>query len=87
MDGCMTFREEFMAATTIDPFISASTIASSCSYVYRKMFLPEHTIPLIPEGECWLFFALYGISLHRRLSARAETECGGYQVDEMAGRK
>jgi hypothetical protein len=49
-EGAMIFRRDFIEHTTVDPFISASTIAGACSYVYRKNFMPPNTIPLIPEG-------------------------------------
>ncbi len=41
------FRQCFFQETTVDPFKSV-TIASACNRVFRKLFLPPHTIAIIP---------------------------------------
>ena len=43
----------------VDPFQVASTIASYCNYVYRKLFLKSDSIAIIPE---------YGYNLNQRTS-------------------
>jgi len=42
--ACLEFRKIFIAVGETDPFVSATTIASACSYVYRKKFLKPYTI-------------------------------------------
>ena len=44
----MKFRKIFLQAGKVDPFPESITIASACSQVYRKNFLREDTIGLIP---------------------------------------
>ena len=48
--GCVKFRNIFYEYTTVDAFQSC-TIASAVMSVYRKLFLPENTIGLIPKHE------------------------------------
>ena len=54
--SCLKFRELFMMITTsddnekgIDPFINSLTMPSACHDVYRKLFMPENSIALIPD--------------------------------------
>jgi hypothetical protein len=54
--SCLLFRDIFMSITKInnedsgiDPFESCLTIASACHLVYRRNFMPENSIALIPE--------------------------------------
>jgi len=46
--GAGAFRKIFVEATGIDPFVSATTIASACNVVYRTLFLKEDQIPTVP---------------------------------------
>ena len=45
--ACGEFRKLFVETTGIDPFASATTIASACNVVYRTLFLKEGQIPVI----------------------------------------
>jgi G:T-mismatch repair DNA endonuclease (very short patch repair protein) len=45
---CLEFRELFCQITDVDPFASCLTIASACNLVFRKTFLEEDTIAIIP---------------------------------------
>ena len=47
---CMDFRELFHSVTDIDPFEKCLTIASACNLVFRKKFLKEETIAIIPPN-------------------------------------
>ncbi|XP_035211932.1 probable DNA polymerase [Stegodyphus dumicola] len=44
---CLSFREEFISATKIDPF-QYTTIASACMATYRSQYIPPQTIGLVP---------------------------------------
>ena len=46
--ACIQFRKIFLEVGETDPFIAACTIASACSYVFRKKFLVPNTIGIIP---------------------------------------
>lgn len=52
--GCLKFRNIFMQMTSrndeegIDPFAHCITIASACNLVFRKLFLKEKSIGIIP---------------------------------------
>ena len=45
---CLEFRELLSQITDVDPFASCLTIASACNLVFRKTFLQENTIAVIP---------------------------------------
>ena len=45
---CLEFRELFREITDVDPFPQCRTIASACNLVFRKTFLKENTIAVIP---------------------------------------
>ena len=45
---CLEFRELFSSVTNIDPFEKCLTIASACNLVFRKNFLRERSIAIIP---------------------------------------
>ena len=45
---CLEFRELFREITDVDPFARCLTIASACNLVFRKTFLKENTIAVIP---------------------------------------
>ena len=47
---CLEFRELFQQITDVDPFASCLTIASACNLVFRKTFLKEDTIAVIPPS-------------------------------------
>ena len=44
------YRRQILADTSVDPFAEACTPASTRSRIYRKKFMPEKTIGLIPNG-------------------------------------
>ena len=50
MQGAMKFRRQLLDLHELDPFVSASTIASTCMAVFRKCFLEEETIGIVPHG-------------------------------------
>ena len=45
---CLEFRELSHEVTDVDPFPSCLTIASACNLIFRKTFLQENTIAVIP---------------------------------------
>ena len=45
----MKFREIFLQVGNVDPFTEGVTIASTCSWVFRKNFLRDDCIGLIPH--------------------------------------
>ncbi len=53
--SCIKFRELFMNQTSsegysgIDPFKHSVTLASACNLVFRALYLPENTVPLLPS--------------------------------------
>lgn len=47
---CMAFRKMFMECGRVCPFEESTTIASACSRVFRKNFLIEKRIGIIPSG-------------------------------------
>lgn len=46
--SCLAFRKMMLEIGDTDPFVNATTIASSCSYLFRKKFLKPKTIGLVP---------------------------------------
>ena len=48
-EACMKFREIFLQVGSVDPFTEGVTIASTCSRVFRKNFLRDDCIGLIPH--------------------------------------
>ena len=48
--ACLAFRKIFLAIGKTDPFVSATTMASACSYLYRKNFLKPNTIGRPPPN-------------------------------------
>ena len=58
--SCIAFRNLFLEITKknesdtgVDPFVESLTLASACHLVYRRNFMPENTIGLIPPmGYC-----------------------------------
>jgi len=47
--ACLKFREGFMKFG-VDPFLECTTIASTCMRVFKKKFLKEKQIGIIPPG-------------------------------------
>jgi hypothetical protein len=47
-ESCEKYRELFQEITQTDPF-AFCTLASHCQYIYRKLFMPEDSIPLTPD--------------------------------------
>ncbi|CAB4025196.1 DNA polymerase, partial [Paramuricea clavata] len=45
---CLELRKLFHQITDVDPFATCLTIASACNLVFRKTFLQENTITVIP---------------------------------------
>ena len=50
--ACLAFRKIMVKIGDTDPFVNATTIASTCSYLYRKNFLKDRTIGLVPPAGC-----------------------------------
>ncbi|KAJ8018898.1 putative DNA polymerase [Holothuria leucospilota] len=47
--GCIQFRKLFIEETAVDPFKECLTIASTCMRVFRRNFLKEGTIAIVPH--------------------------------------
>ncbi|KAJ8039716.1 hypothetical protein HOLleu_13809 [Holothuria leucospilota] len=47
--GCIQFRKLFIEETAVDPFKECFTIASTCMRVFRRNFLKEGTIAIVPH--------------------------------------
>ena len=47
---CLAFRQLFQQVTNVDRFAKCLTIASACNLVFRRTFLPENTIAVIPSS-------------------------------------
>ncbi|XP_055387941.1 uncharacterized protein LOC129616346 [Condylostylus longicornis] len=47
--SCLKFREMFLKQCNVEPFLEATTIASACNLAFRRNFLKEDTISLIPK--------------------------------------
>ena len=67
--SCLIFRELFMMISIsddypkgIDPFINSLTMPSACHDVYRKLFMLENSIALIPD---------FGYQNHESTSVKA----------------
>ncbi|KAB0800406.1 hypothetical protein PPYR_06146 [Photinus pyralis] len=48
--ACVEFWKRFTSENGVDPFRECCTIAGACSLVFRRNFLQENTIGLIPNG-------------------------------------
>src|SRR5215831_14127373 len=48
--ACMAFRKIFLERGNVCPFEECTTIASTCMRVFRKNFLREEKIAIIPSG-------------------------------------
>ncbi|KAJ8032374.1 putative DNA polymerase [Holothuria leucospilota] len=47
--GCARFRQIFLDMNDMDPFAHAMTIAQACQQVYRRKFLTQETVALVPH--------------------------------------
>ena len=94
--GVLKFRSLMKTLTNVDPFSVATTSASACNYIFRKNFLLENTIGIIPktgynvnhkqscEALCWLEFTerKRGIKMERSACFnKGEKKIGPYRVD------
>ncbi len=48
--ACMAYRDMTMKEQGVDPFPVSLTIASACNYIFRRNYLKENTIGIIPTG-------------------------------------
>ncbi|XP_024945855.1 uncharacterized protein LOC112495116, partial [Cephus cinctus] len=48
--ACVSFREMFLQHGNVCPFSESTTIASACSKVFRKNFLRDEQIAILPPG-------------------------------------
>ena len=48
--ACIAFWKIFLDIGNTDPFVSATTIASACSYLCRNNFLKANTIGILPPA-------------------------------------
>ena len=48
--GCLKFRQLLINYTGIDPFANCCTIASLTTHIWRKKYMPEKTVGVIPEN-------------------------------------
>ena len=91
---CLEFRELFRSVTDIDPFEKCLTIASACNLVFRKNFLRERSIAIIPPHGYrpqdkqsvialkWLAYTAQNNNLSIRHSRNfGEQRIGKYRVD------
>lgn len=49
-DSCITFRKIFMEISGVCPFTESVTLSGACSVIFRKNYLKEKTIGIIPAG-------------------------------------
>ena len=48
--GSLAFRALLKDMFGVDPFLCATTIASTCMFVFRKCFLLPESIGIVPHG-------------------------------------
>ena len=48
--ACIVFRQMFLACTDVCPFTEFSTIASTCLRVFRKKYLKENVVGIVPNS-------------------------------------
>ena len=92
----LKFRSLMKTLTQVDPFAVATTSASACNYIFRKNFLIENTIAIIPktgyninhkqscDALCWLQYieSRQGIKMERSAGFnKGEKKIGPYRVD------
>uniref|UniRef100_A0ABD2WZ65 DNA-directed DNA polymerase n=1 Tax=Trichogramma kaykai TaxID=54128 RepID=A0ABD2WZ65_9HYME len=97
--ACLEFRKIMINLAEVDPFAQATTIASACSYMFRKKFLKENTIALIPPAgyrRCdthsqiaieWLLLCEHEVGCEIIHAGRSREHClmEGYRVDGYLG--
>jgi DNA polymerase type B, organellar and viral len=72
--ACLKFRKEFLEMNGVDPLSECITIASACMLVYRRKYLQENTIAVIPAGG----YRLGAVQSHKAimwLEWEAHTRC------------
>ena len=92
--GCGKFRELFLEHGSVDPFTEATTIAQACNLVWRKKFMPQQTIGLIPaqgyvnqrkfsiKGIRWLQSIAVSKNIHIQHALNGgEYQIGSFSVD------
>ena len=47
-EAALKFRKIFLEIGGVDPFLETSTMASTCNLMYRKKYLKENMIGIIP---------------------------------------
>lgn len=50
MTGALSFMHEFIEITSINPFLQSFTLPQACLLTYRKNFLKENTLNIIPRN-------------------------------------
>ena len=100
-EGCLQFRKIIMEQTKIeglggvDPFRTSITIASLCNHIYRRNFMKEDSIGLIPENGYnpkqkysmkslfWLKYQSYidKVEIRHARSIEKEKQIGLYTLD------
>ncbi|KAF4528502.1 hypothetical protein B566_EDAN016822 [Ephemera danica] len=48
--ACLVFRKLFQEIVKVDPFTESITIAGGCNLAFRRNFLPDDTVGLIPKS-------------------------------------
>ena len=101
MEGCLKFRKIVIEQTKlnekdvgVDPFRVAITLASLCNHIYRRNFMAENSIAIIPENGYnpkqnsskkslqWLQYIASQENVHIQSMANgAERRVGCYQLD------
>ena len=101
--GCLKFRSIFMEQTKlnnedfgVDPFRVAITLASLCNHIYRRNFMNEDTIAVIPENGYnpkqnsskkaiqWLQYVASLENIYiQHIANVGEYRVGSFQVDGM----
>jgi len=102
-EGCLRYRNVSMKATInpsiqndtgVDPFRTSCTLASYCSHVYRRNFMPSNLIAIIPDNgynpkqntsiKCqnWLkLWSYQNKSDIQHARNKGEYKCGEYLLD------
>ena len=101
MEGCLRFRRIIIDSTKrnnedsgVDPFRVAITMASLCNYIYRRNYMPQDTIAIIPDNgynprlmsskkaQRWLDFQAAKEKVFIQTAANdGEKKVGNYQLD------
>lgn len=92
MRGCLKYRELYVSLFGVDPFVEATTLASTCLRVFTKNFLPSDTLGIVPpmgyrpsdvysaQALEWLY-SLQRSNIQCALSATGEAHVMGAKVD------